>query len=275
VANWCLGNIAAGADELDLAVDLLAGLPMPPAGLAAEKRTVTYGFWLWHHAVVGDRSIEQTLADFDSIIEAMPDRFARASTCGFAATMAQVLGLWDEAERFARRVLEFDRSGDFAFWGGAAQMHLGSVLASEGRVSDAGAMFAEGWSKYDAIGARTGRAQFAATLAQQLIPTGRIDLARRYIDLAVEETERYGEGWSRPSVDLALARVCQAEGDVEAAAALVERALSTARRQGAMALVARISAEATAADIPHEEANDLVVGVHGRPLGMVLRPADS
>ena len=100
-------------------------------------------FWIWCHTVHGDFTPEEASARFDELIAAMPDRFAVASICGFAATTALTMGRWDETERFAAIGIQAGAGGQFTFWDGMFLMHRGVVLAGQGRVEEAVASFAD------------------------------------------------------------------------------------------------------------------------------------
>ncbi len=172
VLCWGAGRITEAVEHLDIAIDLMAQAGPPADAFAMERTMVATTFWIWCHTVHGDFSPEEAFARYDDLIAAMPDRFAVASICGFAATTAVTVGRWDETERFAGIGIEAGAGGQFAFWDGMALMHRGLVLAGQGRVEEAIASFAEGQARYTGIGARSAVATFQATLALQLARPG-------------------------------------------------------------------------------------------------------
>jgi hypothetical protein len=169
----------------------------------------------------------------------MPDRFAVASICGFAATMAVTVGRWDETERYAGIGIEAGAGGQFAFWDGQFLMHRGIVLAGRGQVEDGIASFVGGEDRYTGIGGRSAVSTFRASLTLQLVDQGRIDDAERWARAARAELDAYNERWNEPIVLMAEAAVAGARGDAEGADELYACAADAATLQGAHALARR------------------------------------
>ena len=207
-----------------------------------ERALVSNTFWIWHHIVIGDLTPEEGFSHFDDLIAAMPDRFAVASICGFAATMAVTMGRWDQTDRFAGIGIEAGAGGQFAFWDGQFLMHRGIVLAGRGRVDEAIASFIEGDDRYTGIGGRSAVATFRASLALQLVGQGRTDDAARWAGAARAELDTYNERWNEPIVLMAEAAVAGARGDADEAAELYACAADAATLQGSYALAERARA---------------------------------
>jgi DNA-binding SARP family transcriptional activator len=239
VLCWGAGRITEAVEHLDIALDLMAQAGPPTDPFAMERAMVANTFWIWCHTVHGDFSPEEALARYDELIAAMPDRFAVASICGFAATTALTMGRWDETDRYAGIGIEAGAGGQFAFWDGMFLMHSGLVLAAQGRVEEAIASFVEGHARYTGIGARSAVATFQATLAAQLLEQGRIGDAERWARAARTELETYNERWNEPIVLMAEAAVAGARGDAEEAKELYACAADAATLQGSHALARR------------------------------------
>ena len=189
--------------------------------------------------MTGDLTPEEGFSRFDDLIAAMGDRFAVASICGFAATMAVTVGRWDETDRYAGIGIEAGAGGQFAFWDGQFLMHRGIVLAGRGQVEEAIASFAEGEARYTGIGGRSAVATFRASLALQLVDQGRVDDADRWAQAARAELDTYNERWNEPIVLMAEAAVARAAGAGEEADELFACAADAATLQGSHALAER------------------------------------
>lgn len=239
VLCWGAGRISEAVEHLDIATELMAEAGPPADAFAMERTMVATTFWIWCHTVHGDFSPEEAFARYDELIAAMPDRFAVASICGFAATTAVTVGRWDETERFANTGIEAGAGGQFAFWDGMALMHRGLVLAGQGRLEEAMASFVEGQARYTGIGARSALATFQATLALQLLDQGRTDDAERWARAARAELDSYNERWNEPIVLMAEAAVAGARGHAEEADELYACAADAATLQGSHTLARR------------------------------------
>jgi tetratricopeptide (TPR) repeat protein len=239
VLCWGAGRISEAVEHLDIALDLMAQAGPPSDPFAMERTMVSNTFWLWHHIVVGDLTPEEGFSRFDDLIAAMPDRFAVASICGFAATVAVTIGRWDETDHYARIGIEAGAGGQFAFWDGQFLMHRGIVLAGRGQVEEAIASFAEGEARYTGIGGRSALATFRASLALQLATQGRVDDAGRWAQAARTELDTYNERWNEPIVLMAEAAVVGAAGAHEEAEELFACAADAATLQGAHTLARR------------------------------------
>ncbi len=259
VLCWGAGRIAEGIEHLDIAMDLLAREPPNTDAFAMEKRLVTNTFWIWHHAVHGDMSQEEAFSRFDSLIAVMPDRFAVASICGFAATSAIVLGSWEGADRFSGIGMAADAGGQFGFWSGQFLMHQGIVRALDGSVDDALAAFDRGKAIYTGIGGRSAVATFEASLAMNVARRGRLADAQARVAAARTELDTYRELWNEPIVLIAEGVVAHAAGDLGAAADRLGRAVERATAQGSHGLARR------ALDVAAELGVDLDLGRAPRP----------
>jgi tetratricopeptide (TPR) repeat protein len=239
VLCWGAGRISEAVEHLDIALELMAEAGPPSDPFAMERTMVSNTFWIWHHIVVGDLTPEEGFARFDELIAAMPDRFAVASICGFAATMAVTIGRWDETDHYARIGIEAGAGGQFAFWDGQFLMHRGIVLAGQGRVDEGIASFVQGLDRYTGIGGRSAVPTFQASLALQLVVQGRFDDAVAWAGAARAELDAYNERWNEPIVLMAEAAVAVALGAGEEADELFACAADAATLQGSHALARR------------------------------------
>ncbi|MGH9263840.1 MAG: BTAD domain-containing putative transcriptional regulator [Acidimicrobiales bacterium] len=247
VLCWGAGRISEAVEHLDLALDLMAEGEPPADPFAFERNLVSNTFWIWHHALRGDIGPADAWARFDALIEEIPDRFAVASICGFAATTAVTLAQWDQVDRYAAIGMEADPGGQFTFWGGQFLMQRGIVQAWQGRVDEALATFAEGKARYTGIGGRSAVSTFEATVGLLTALAGRLDDGRDLVEAARDELETYGERWNEPIVLLAEGICAATAGDREAAGDRFGQAVEVAGRQGTHTLAER--AAAVAADL--------------------------
>jgi hypothetical protein len=239
VLCWGAGRIAEACEHLDIALSLIEGAPPPADAFAMERRLVSNTFWIFNHLAAGDLTPAEAFARFDALIEAMPDRFAVASICGFAATSAVVVACWDDVDRYTRIGVEADAGGQFAFWLGQFLMQRGIVTAWRGEVDEGMAGFAAGKAHYTGVGGRSALSTFEASLAIHVAAAGRVEDATRLVTAARAELETYNERWNEPIVLLAEAGVAAAAGDAERAEELFACAADAAVGQGAHALAER------------------------------------
>ena len=100
-------------------------------------------------------------------------------------------------------------------------------------------MFADGTSRYTAIGGRSGLATFHAAFAEVLAGEGRLAEAIQIVAEARAWLDRDQELWNHTPVLIAEAMVAAGSGDGERAAELLERAVTVAEAQEAWALARR------------------------------------
>lgn len=250
VLCWGAGRIAEAVEHLDIALALLQEAPPPPEPFGMERQLVSNTFWIWNHAAHGDLPAGEAFARFDALITAIPDRFAVASICGFAATTAVALGAWREVDRFARIGTEADAGAQFAFWDGQFLMHRGIVEAWQGDIDRGMATFAGGKARYTGIGARSGLSTFEASMAIHVAAAGRVDDATRLITNARAELEAYNERWNEPMVLMGEAAVARAAGAGDEADELLACAADAATAQGAHAFADRARRHAGYGDPP-------------------------
>jgi hypothetical protein len=211
--------------------------PPPEDPFALERLLVTTCFWLFNHVVHGDRTPEETWADFDRLIDEVPDRFVVSSVCGFAATTALTIGAWEEAERYAATGVEIDPEAQFAFWSGQVLMHRGVTLVWRGDVDEGIARFAQGRDLYSGVGGRSGLTMFLAVLGFHLARRGRLDEARAALADSRREMDAHGERWGEADVLVAEGVLARVEGDEATAAERFAAAVAVAEAQGAGRLV--------------------------------------
>lgn len=246
VGLWQAGQVAAAVARFDEAIALVAPLPFPEAGFAAEQRMLISTFWLWSHAVRGDRSPADTFTDYDRLIDAVPVNFVVTSIAGFAATAAVVLGRWDDVERYVAVGLEADRGAQFAFPGGQIQMLHGVGLARRGEMTNAVDAFEGGRRRYTSVNGRAALSAYAASFSIALATHGAVDTARQWCEQALADLETDGEMWNEPVVLIARATIASLEGRRDDAAHDFAKAVRVATTQGSLAIAERAIADAAA-----------------------------
>jgi tetratricopeptide (TPR) repeat protein len=240
VSCWGRGRIAEAAEHFDRAVALVDGLPLPEDDFRLERRVVTIMFWLWTHAAVGDKPLDEVWAHFDALLAQIPDRQFLVATCGFAGTTATTIGDWERAERYADLALKADPGLQFAFWAGQCLMFAGIVAAARGETARALERFAEGRRRYTEIGGRSALSGFEASLALNLALHGDHEVAAQFASEARVELERYHERWNEPLVLLAEAAVAHGWGDADETDRLLAEDVAVIRDQGSLALLHRV-----------------------------------
>lgn len=250
VSRWCIGRIGDAVRELDVAVELLDGVPPPEDTFGAEQYLVTFTFWLNSHALHGSLSIEETQDLYQQLHDQIPDPVGRSSVCGFAMTTFGPLLAWDVVEYFERLALEADPRLQFGFWGGQLTMHRGILAAWKGRVDDALELFADGRDQYMGVGGRSGMHAFEACMALHLAEQGRTTDARTAVDAARGCLDSWNERWAEPLVCLSEAAVLVAEGDAATARAKLAEARAVALEQEAFAMLVRVDQIADQLGLP-------------------------
>jgi hypothetical protein len=205
---------------------------------------VTRSFWLFNHATRGDIPTEEIWAGFDQLIIEQPERFAVASSCGFAATAALMLADWDATARFVYRGFVADPGAEFGFWSGQFYMQIGVLEILDGNVDRGLENFAKGKAMYTGLGAHSGMPCFESSAGLAAARQGRIAEAETLVRAARDELDTHQEMWGEPAVLLAEAELAYAKGDRERARAKFAETIEVSRQQGADALVARSRARA-------------------------------
>ena len=240
ISRWGAGGITEAAEHLDEAEALFSGVPFPEDDFRRERRLVTRSFWLWHHAAIGDVPRADVWAGFDELLALVPDRQFVVSTCGFASTLAILLGDWEAVDRYTRIASRADPGLQFSFWSAQTLMHLGILAAHRGEVAEADARFGEGRTRYTGTGGRSGLAGFEAALAIELSRHGEAAAAARATTDARAELDTYHERWNEPLVLLAEAAVAHSRGDEDEVDRLLTETTATVRAQGSLALLDRV-----------------------------------
>jgi hypothetical protein len=241
VGMWGAGRIGDAVRSLDVAFDLLDGVPPPEDTFSAEQYVVSFTFWLYNHALHGSVTVEEAARLFQQLHDQVPDPVGRASVCGFAMTTFAPLLEWQVVDHFEGLALEADPRSQYGFWGGQLQMHRGILAAWKGRVDDGLELFADGRARYMGIGGCSGMHSFEACMALHMAQQGRIADARVAADAARTFLDTRNERWAEPLVCLAEAAVLVNEGDEDAAQAKVIEARGVALRQEAFAMLPRIT----------------------------------
>ncbi|WP_421121042.1 BTAD domain-containing putative transcriptional regulator [Aquihabitans daechungensis] len=250
VGMWGAGRIGDAVRSLDVAFDLLDGVPPPEDTFSAEQYVVSFTFWLYNHALHGSLTVDETARLYQQLHDQVPDPVGRASVCGFAMTTFAPLLEWQVVDRFETLALEADPRSQYGFWGGQLQMHRGILAAWKGRVDDGLELFADGRARYMGIGGCSGMHSFEACMALLMAQQGRVAEGRVAADAARSFIDTRNERWAEPLVCLAEAAVLVNEGDEDAAVAKVVEARAVALRQEAFAMLPRITQVADELGLP-------------------------
>jgi tetratricopeptide (TPR) repeat protein len=245
---WQAGRIGDAVRELAMALPLYAQTTAPLEGFYAESYLVAESFSIYNRAAHGTITIDEGAAEFERLIEGMGDPYATVTLCGFACTAAMGHGAWHHVRHFATITARIDPELQFGFWSGQNLMHRGVMLAYNGEVDEAIAVFADGMSRYSGIGGRSGLATFHAALAEVLAGRGRLAEAAQYAAEARSLLDADNELWNRTSVLVAEALVADGEGRRGEALETLARAAQMADEQEAFAVANRARQLAAALD---------------------------
>ena len=241
VSCWAAGRITEACEHLDRALVLFDDAPPPVDVLGVEQQMAGRLFWLLCHALHGDRSWDDVLAEYREIATATSDRFIRKEVSGFAGSLATVLRRFDDLDEFCSIADDADPNGQFTFWTGQITMFRGILRARQGDASGGLTTFHEGRRLYLTVGGHSGLPSFEAVMATT-VAAGETAEAQTLIRAARNGLQRTAEHWNEPTVLLGEAAVARAGGDLRYAAERRQAAIDTATAQGAHGL-ARLAAQ--------------------------------
>ncbi len=252
VTRWSVGEMTDAIALLDDAATLIAHAPAASNRVEQELALIGEVFGLYCHAAHGDTTPEEASSSFERIVASLPDRVVDGRhqvVYALACRVAAVHTRWNILERFARRALELDAAGQFAFFDGQILLYRSLLEARDDNGDAALATFAEGRARFRAVSGRTGIATCQALLAEHMVRAGRLTDATTLAAAARHEVIDTGELVNDIPVRIAEARVAAAGGDSTSASEHLTAAIRAGGRQGAQALADRAARVAGELDL--------------------------
>jgi tetratricopeptide (TPR) repeat protein len=246
VDEWTRGRIDAALRHLDAALALLEGQPPPADAFEGEYRVIAHAFSLYSRAAAGSISPEEALGGFAMLLSVVPPA-AVPAVCAFAGAVAACHRRWEDLDRLVRRALDADPSAQFAFFGGQLLMQRAVVLAAAGELDAAVATFADGRSRYRAVGGRATTATYQALLGELLARAGRGSEAVELVSGARRHFDDVGGGSDEVTLLVAEGVIAALAGDQGRSRQRLAAAVEVGDRNGAHALARR--AEQVAAEL--------------------------
>ena len=243
VGRWSAGRIVDAIESFDAARTLIAQAPAPADAFEAESRLVMHTFSLWNHAAHGDQHVHDVFDGYRKLLDTWPE-LAAPSICGFASSLASVLGCWEDLAFFVEQTTRADPNAQFAFWGGQAMMYRAMLTARTGDIDDGLALFTEGRHRYRSVGARSALPSFEAIMGEIAIAHGRPTEGSELVATARRRLTATREHWNESIVATAEAAVAKTSGSTRRMAERLDTAARVAAEQGAAAFVDRANRRA-------------------------------
>jgi DNA-binding SARP family transcriptional activator len=195
---------------------------------------------------------------FEQLRERFTNPYDQVVIGNFAAMTAVLCGDDATASTWAQWALDHDTEGQFHFFGGPCEAHLGWAEARHGRPVAGLQRIDHGLARYAGAGGRTGFGYMAAARVEAMLLAGSpLEHVAGYLEDSEAQVRGQGERFVVPYLSLARARLAAARGaDVDAETHL-RAAVETAEEMG-IAPVRRLAAQLRST----------------LPRGAHLRPAD-
>jgi DNA-binding SARP family transcriptional activator len=247
---WHVGRITEAAHHLDRGAELRAQVPdapdlvLAPTTVQLEAELLGIAFGIVMHELVGD--IEDGSERLAALAAQQTNPYGVAVIWNFEGFAGVLVGDPVRAATAGRRGLASDPDSTFSFFGAACGICLAWALAELGEIDEALALYAEHLPRYAAHGIRTTRAIQLGNHALALARAGRHEDAAAEMAAAERELAETGERFTEPMVLMTRAEVdVLAGGDLDTAAARIDRAVSVATEQGSHTLARRARSVAT------------------------------
>ncbi len=231
-----LGRLHDAIDAFEKGVDACAGLPAD-AGLREHGKSplVIAGIYAgFARTIAGDFDRGQALIENAlAAVRQIPDPLSFAFAHHIAANTQFLLDVPAECARFSAESWRVAEEHRLVFW-----LAVGDVMAGWASARLAGGTagierMRRGLHAWQTSGAELHMPTWNAAIADGLLATGAIDEARETLDRALVLAEHRKERFAVPLLLRLKGQVADRQGDVEAARSFFERAIATAREQGA------------------------------------------
>ena len=235
-ACFSLGRLHDAIDAFEKGVDACAGLPAD-AGLRehGESPLVIAGAYAgFARTIAGDFDRGQALIETAlAAVRQVADPLSFAFAHHIAANTQFLLDAPAECGRFSAESWRVAEEHRLVFW-----LAVGDVMAGWASARLAGGAagidrMRRGLHAWQTSGAELHMPTWNAAIADGLLATGAIDEAREILDRALVLAEHRKERFAVPLLLRLKGQVADRQGDVEAARSFFERAIATAREQGA------------------------------------------
>jgi DNA-binding SARP family transcriptional activator/class 3 adenylate cyclase len=241
------GRHAEALAAADLALELSGGEPATePIAIFGESPGVSSYVWgslaLWH---LGRPDSAMARAERAVAAAAVaPRAFARGFSSVNAAIVAQCIGKPATARHWAETAIRESRRAGYPYWSAVATILLGWVKAVEGEPTSGIAELRAALATARATGARLDDAYFLALLADACLAGEDVDQGLRAVDEAFAGMSGERGFFCEPELHRLRGELLLAHGDREAGLASIDRAIATARGQGALSYELRASISA-------------------------------
>lgn len=246
VQCWHQARFRDGADSMERSWALLRELDAPEVDrLALYDLPTMFAAFSAHLQDLAGRADRDAL--FDEVLRRFPGEESVLTVANFRGYSALLEG---DAAGFltwcARRGLSGPVDARFGMFAASVSVYLGWAVAMTGRPEEGLRILEDGEAFYRGIGARTAYASFVDAHVEVLLAAGRpLHAVWQVLQEGAALVEAAGEPCAMASLDVARARLAQAEGDGAAARAALSAAAEAVERSGNVRLgatVARLTA---------------------------------
>jgi adenylate cyclase len=276
LANYALGATMLLQGEVEAAyrhLEVTADIYSPRLGatipyrLGHDPRVTRLSATSWAQWMRGfpAKSMDASL-EAVAIADELQDPFTLAVAIDMAALSCEFSRQYERMDHHIDRAQEIAGEHGFANWAALARMHQGSLLVHREDFETGIAELQDGIEAYKATRQTLFLSYYLCRLAECNLLAGRLDDARRELESALAFSERTGERWWDAEIHRLKGKIAaENAADIDSAQVCFQRAIETARAQGARSLELR-SAIALARlwrDQDRTAAVDLLAPIYG------------
>ena len=232
------GRHAEALGEAERALELAGADHVPePVAVFGESPRVSSHVWaalaLWH---LGRPDAAVARAERAVATAAIaPRAYARSMAIVNMAIVSQCVGDAAETRRWAEAAIDSSQRAGYPYWQAVASVLRGWALAVDGEPAEGLAQLQTGLGAARATGARLDDAYFLGLLADVQRATGDVDAGLLTVEEALEEMRGERSFFCEPELHRLRGELLLLRGDAEAGCESIDRAISIAREQGALA----------------------------------------
>jgi tetratricopeptide (TPR) repeat protein len=203
-------------------------------GQHAGVATLSYlALTQWHRGYA-----DQAFATMGRAVDmayALDHPFSVAFVLYHSALLNKVCRLGNETQRAGEAQIAVAREAAFSFWEATGHLYRAGGLVDQGRYQEASDELVAGLPRFEAHGARLGLPFYRSYLAEAQRGQGDIEQARSTLDAADDAIETSNERFYQPEVLRLRALLAMQSGEDAMALEYLERSITLARSQSALA----------------------------------------
>ena len=236
-----MGRFELAREYLEKALSLCGDRRMRPLGVDMEVVCRSQLAWTLGFLGLSDRAIgmsKESIALAHALSDPFSLHFAQVFMCYLQQQRRDVLAL----ERNADQTISLCTEHGFAYGLAHASLLRGVALTEQGRPAEGLQQIQEAFPRIAAAGAEVNRAEFLYWLAEAHYLNGHTDLALEILSKAAMVADEHENRWQEVEIQRLRGEVLLRRRESNSAVRIqFDKAIETARRQGAKALELRVT----------------------------------